>query len=463
MVEWLDLREGNTAMEPSAGHGAIAMWFPESASITAIEPSYPLFAKLNARAGGGNRRILNQQFEDLDVINKFDGIAMNPPFGSGGKMAMDHIEKAFKHLKERGRIVAIIPDGGSMNKRFEQFMYGTDENGKAINPNAHLIASIKLPRVTFEQAGTQVSVRVVIIDKITTKTKLQVQNDVKEEQLYKILNGRGSRLLSNLEVEQEVERRYNDQFSAIPQTIEREITDVDKIDDFFDRIEFLEVPDRAVEKKEEVSTTPTIGTATKSDVPYELVNTRHTQTGAPLHYVKLKERVSSDAYTQINAVAKKYGGFWDKFAKSFRFETPEKRQSFVSEAFKNDISLLNEKAEEYIAKNQVYSQTKPEDDFPEGVSFISERASGELSGQLDLFGEGDYTASPDDGSVTYSERILSDKGHMEFMGDKLSGPAEIKSSKDIAFLFKNLESSATENAFAVLMDDSGAYLSLIHI
>ena len=84
MVEFLGLQAGESAMEPSAGHGAIAMWFPDKVNATVIEPSYSLYTKLNARAGGGNRKMVNDIFENYNIINKYHGIAMNPPFGSGG-------------------------------------------------------------------------------------------------------------------------------------------------------------------------------------------------------------------------------------------------------------------------------------------------------------------------------------------------------------------------------------------
>lgn len=63
----------------------------------------------------------------------------------------------------------------------------------------------------------------------------------------------------------------------------------------------------------------------------------------------------------------------------------------------------------------------------------------------------------DDNSLTFVERQLSDLGQLNFMGSPLTGPAKITSPNDIAFLFKNLESAATENAFAVLANKDGNY------
>ena len=59
MVEWANLKEGEHVMEPSAGNGAIAMWVKPMNALTAIEPSFDLYSKLTARAGGGNKKIIN--------------------------------------------------------------------------------------------------------------------------------------------------------------------------------------------------------------------------------------------------------------------------------------------------------------------------------------------------------------------------------------------------------------------
>ena len=107
MVEFADIRAGDDVLEPSAGHGAIARWIPEHAKRTAIEPSTALRSRL-AMVFDGN--IIGSNFEDLNVVNKFDAIVMNPPFGTGGKTAVDHLAKAATHLRDGGRIVAFAAD-----------------------------------------------------------------------------------------------------------------------------------------------------------------------------------------------------------------------------------------------------------------------------------------------------------------------------------------------------------------
>ncbi|HNN46829.1 MAG TPA: DEAD/DEAH box helicase family protein, partial [Azospira sp.] len=245
MVEWAGILTGESVLEPSAGHGAIARWFPEKSDRTVIEPSLELASRLTLAT---DAKLINERFEGHDTINKYDAIVMNPPFGTGGKTAIEHLDKAFRHLTDGGRVVALIPEGPTANKRFEDWLYGDKQvkakpvandvgafgavfmgdtvtvevsgvagiaggvlgtgtitgkvtgfregrlfvkrDGEALAtgyrpdqirsvqptgartatvksaPNAYLRASIGLPGVTFERAGTGVKTRVVIIDKI---------------------------------------------------------------------------------------------------------------------------------------------------------------------------------------------------------------------------------------------------------------------------------------------------------
>ena len=237
MMELADIRPGESVLEPSAGHGAIARWAPETAVKTAIEPSMALRPRLAMVFDG---KILGHNFEDLNIVNKYDAVVMNPPFGSGGKTAIDHVAKAAQHLRDGGRIVALIPRGPAADKKFDKWFYEESEKpakplythpelgpiyendtvtieafgstmkiagplsidgsgsgpyfvrpkgenkasgtnlialkeiqpGKRTNTykaaeGLHLVANIDLPMVTFERAGTQVSTRIVVIEKST--------------------------------------------------------------------------------------------------------------------------------------------------------------------------------------------------------------------------------------------------------------------------------------------------------
>ncbi len=160
MVEWANMGEGDTAMEPSAGHGAIARYVPKGNQMTAIEPSQSLFTKLQLKAGGLGRKFVNTIFENYDLKNKHDVVVMNPPFGTAGATAIAHLGKAFKHLEEGGRVVALIPRG-STDKKFDKWIEG--------EKTAVLRAEVELPDIVFEQAGTKVICRVVVVDKISNE------------------------------------------------------------------------------------------------------------------------------------------------------------------------------------------------------------------------------------------------------------------------------------------------------
>lgn len=201
--QWGRISEGESVLEPSAGHGAIARYVPRENPLTAIEPSQRLFSKLQIKAGGNGRKFENTVFENYNVVNKHDVVLMNPPFGTGGKLAVDHVAKAFQHLEEGGRIVAIIPRG-STDKKFNKWY---DEQ-----KNAVLTAEIGLPNITFERAGTNVSCRIVVIDKVTNE---------------------------NLR-SQAASNAVNVDLSTIK---------YDKIEDFFEDVRDISVPERTIDQK----------------------------------------------------------------------------------------------------------------------------------------------------------------------------------------------------------------------
>ncbi|WP_321404013.1 LPD38 domain-containing protein [Maridesulfovibrio sp.] len=196
MVEWLDLKPGESVLEPSAGHGAIARYFPESADITTVEPSDELFSKMSVICDG---RKINERFENLAAVNKYDGIAMNPPFGSGGRTAVDHLGKAFNHLREGGRVVCILPEGPAADRKFDKWYESKEAE------HAHKVAEFGLPSATFGRAGTKVKTRIVVIDKL----------------------GKGA---------EGVQSRGRTDFSA------------DTVEELFERIESVTAPERVVKK-----------------------------------------------------------------------------------------------------------------------------------------------------------------------------------------------------------------------
>ena len=161
MAEWLGLRPNEKALEPSVGHGAIGRFLPGNTRNTFIEPSNELAAAAKLRIEG---KLINSTFENHNIVNKYDGIVMNPPFGSGGSTAIQHLGKAFSHLRNGGRVVALIPEGPAADKKFNKWYESTE--------GAFKVAEFGLPQVTFTRAGTSVKTRIVVIDKAMTDDDL---------------------------------------------------------------------------------------------------------------------------------------------------------------------------------------------------------------------------------------------------------------------------------------------------
>ncbi len=201
MMEWANMGEGDTVLEPSAGHGAIARYAPKGNQMVAIEPSQSLFTKLQLKAGGLGRKFQNTIFENYDISNKHDVVVMNPPFGTAGATAIAHLGKAFKHLEEGGRVVALIPRG-STDKKFEKWIEG--------EKTAVMRAEVALPDIVFEKAGTKVVCRVVVVDKISNEAMRAKAGSVEKWDLG---------------------GHY------------------DKIEDFFEDLRDVEMPDRIIDTK----------------------------------------------------------------------------------------------------------------------------------------------------------------------------------------------------------------------
>jgi hypothetical protein len=284
MVEWADPAANEKGAEPSAGHGAIARFFPGNTTNHFIEPNTDLRSELSLHAPG---EVKAGTFEDLNIINKYDFIVQNPPFGSMSKTAMDHFEKALGHLRDFGRSVHLVPVG-QMDKRLEKWMESDKSAG------FHIIARIKLPSVTFERAGTSVNTQVLVVDKVTDETL----------------------------------------WPQIPGTTNIDLTHIDNIKELFERIEDLDIPPRLEKGKfaaapgvsEEEAAQDQAAQTTPSGIPTaaatskskpgdmaEVVKVFHTKNQVDTWVVKLKQRVDGTEFNQMRDVAKDLGGYWSSF------------------------------------------------------------------------------------------------------------------------------------------------------
>lgn len=157
MTEWADIEIGESVLEPSAGHGAIARWFPESAKRTLIEPSPTLASKASLSSPGA--KVIEGVFENYHIVNKHDAVIMNPPFGKGGALAFEHVKKALGHLKNRGRVIALVPRGPAADKQWDKLLESKEMEG------VFTVAEIDMPTVLFERAGTKQPTKIIVLEK----------------------------------------------------------------------------------------------------------------------------------------------------------------------------------------------------------------------------------------------------------------------------------------------------------
>jgi len=366
MVRMLGAKPGMDLLEPSAGHGAIGRWFPDTTANKFIEPSRTLADELRIKVASGKVEV--QPFEDLHIMNKFDGVAMNPPFGTAGKLAIEHLAKASRHLRQGGRMVAIIPEGPAMQKRFDAWLEGE-------GADMHLRASYGLPTVTFERAGTSVKTRLVVLDKADlwtvrhepeTGTYAAYDSFGEKRRSYK----GGEKTLRDLAETNPEFIGWQDQANfqnRSPREIEAE-----NVKEFFDEIENLEAPPRIVktvatgaldsettwtppypgapnpsiaeamqnmqQQNQRVPSmapaAPVVTPAAAASNPYESAQTLHAKKGVMTYVAKMSRRLSDATYQSEKNRAKKFGGYYSAFKGSgaipgFQFESADKRDAFV--------------------------------------------------------------------------------------------------------------------------------------
>ena len=320
--DWAKVPEGGDVLEPSAGHGAIARFAPEKSKLTALEPMQGLFSKLKVNAGSG--RLEQTNFENLDKVNSYDSVVMNPPFGKGGKTAIEHIQKAFNnHLRDRGRIVAIVPEGNAMQKRLDDFFNGENEKGKLKNPDAVKRAEITLPSVTFERAGTKVRTKVIVIDKVKNPDNYEIAPEQQTD-------------LTHIESTKELFERI-EELSSVPDKISQEDLKEDaKQNEDIEENQEAEQKEGAGENK---------GTGEKQEnEEYSPLNPdsfvtiddyHHTKHDKDMKIVKLSQNLARDDFFKSKKLAKNVGGYWSKYAKGFLFDNQEQASEFARQLNEN--------------------------------------------------------------------------------------------------------------------------------
>lgn len=337
MVEWSHPVSNEKMLEPSAGHGAIARFFSKANRNVFIEPNNDLRSEVALNANG---QVHAGTFEDLNIINKFDVIVMNPPFGHAGKTAMDHMEKAMIHLRDGGRITALVPVG-QMDERINKWLESD------ASKNFHIRAKIKLPSVTFERAGTKVNTQIIIIDRINDAEKAK----------------------------------------ELGPQINRDLSRYDNITDFFEAIRDMEIPERlmpgvaAAQEEEEMQSNITstrdivsddvdYGSMEGGDNTVEVIKGVHTKKGTEIFTARVNKRISQDEFALARNEAKKLNGYYSSYKGSgaipgFIFDNQQNADRFAAmingkgQESPSTMSIAERIRSFKIGKDNAYSMILP--------------------------------------------------------------------------------------------------------
>lgn len=159
MIELADIRDGDNILEPSAGNGNILDGITDymsnsniTASIQAIEWNMSLSEILKLK----HYDVIGENFLEHHRFDYYDKIVMNPPFEKA--QDIQHVQHAYKCLKNGGRIVAIMSPhftfaNDSKSVHFREWLDGRGYYEK-------------LPEGSFKESGTNVNTILVVIDKI---------------------------------------------------------------------------------------------------------------------------------------------------------------------------------------------------------------------------------------------------------------------------------------------------------
>ncbi len=150
MVEWADLQNNDTILEPSAGTGNILKAIPNleercaAGLIKAVEINHPLVKILNE-----SMPYLNVLCDDFlqtgDIPRGFSKIIMNPPFKNGEDI--EHIAHALTKLTLGGTLVALCANGSRQREKLMPYVTQWED----------------LPQGSFKCEGTSVNVAMLKI------------------------------------------------------------------------------------------------------------------------------------------------------------------------------------------------------------------------------------------------------------------------------------------------------------
>lgn len=155
MIELAEIKPKDWLLEPEAGQGAIADYFPKNNPYTLIE----LNSKNCEVLLNKGYMVMNLDFLKFKpVAEEYDKVIMNPPFSK--QQDIDHIYHAFDVMITGGILVSVVSESPFYR-----------ENEKSVNFRKFLSDNnaiiIDLPAGAFKTSGTMVKARIIKIQKIS--------------------------------------------------------------------------------------------------------------------------------------------------------------------------------------------------------------------------------------------------------------------------------------------------------
>ncbi|MBA2846502.1 antirestriction protein ArdC/predicted RNA methylase [Methanococcus maripaludis] len=150
MIDYAEIKENDSILEPSAGKGDIAQLIKEETGIKAdcIEINPNLQNILNKKGF----ETVESNF--LEFNGKYDKIIMNPPFEKG--QDVEHVKHAYSLLKEGGKLVSIMSNAITFrtDKKYADFREWVSNIGGYIE---------ELPENAFKKAFNSTGVRTCLV------------------------------------------------------------------------------------------------------------------------------------------------------------------------------------------------------------------------------------------------------------------------------------------------------------
>lgn len=154
-IQRADLRQGQRALEPSAGRGAIAVEMARILGFDNVTVVELLQGNARKLVEAGFSAVNRVDFLSIEPVPTYDRIVMNPPFS--GLADIKHVMHAARFLKPTGRMVAITSPSWTFNsaRRAEEFRDFVAECDGAVD---------EIEAGAFKAAGTNIATRMVTFD-----------------------------------------------------------------------------------------------------------------------------------------------------------------------------------------------------------------------------------------------------------------------------------------------------------